>query len=85
MDRGKTQDMAYYLFVDAIMNNQPIKIFNNGEMKRDFTYIEDIVSGLTEVIEKILIQRRLYCRYGNTKESLQDFATTIEEIIGKKA
>ena len=81
-------DMAYYLFVDAIMNNQPIKIFNNGEMERDFTYIEDIVSGLTKVIEKNIDFREDYKIYNignNKKESLQDFITTIEEIIGKKA
>ena len=81
-------DMAYYLFVDAIMNNQPIKMFNNGEMERDFTYIDDIVSGLSKVIEKNIDSREDYKIYniGNNKnESLQDFITTIEEAIGKKA
>ena len=81
-------DMAYYLFVDAIMNNKPIKIFNNGEMERDFTYIDDIVSGLTKVIEKNIDSREDYKIYNignNKRESLQDFITTIEEVIGKKA
>jgi UDP-glucuronate 4-epimerase len=39
-------DMALYIFTNAIMNNQPIKLFNNGMMKRDFTYIDDIVDGV---------------------------------------
>ena len=41
-------DMALYIFTHAIMNNQPIKLFNNGLMKRDFTYIDDIVDGVIE-------------------------------------
>lgn len=39
-------DMAVWLFTDAILNGRPIKLFNNGEMKRDFTYIDDIVAGV---------------------------------------
>lgn len=42
-------DMAYFLFTDAILNNKPIKIFNNGEMSRDFTFIGDIVQGVIRV------------------------------------
>lgn len=43
-------DMALFLFTDAIMNNKPIKVFNNGEMKRDFTYIDDIVEGVVRLL-----------------------------------
>lgn len=43
-------DMSPFLFTDAILNNQPIKIFNNGNMLRDFTYIDDIVDGVIRVI-----------------------------------
>lgn len=81
-------DMAYYLFADAISNGQSIKVFNNGEMERDFTYIDDIVDGVTKVIEKNIDSREHYKIYniGNNKtESLHDFITTIEEAIGKKA
>ena len=81
-------DMAYYLFTEAISNNQPIKVFNNGQMERDFTYIDDIVNGVTKIIEKNIDSREHYKIYniGNNKtESLQDFITTIEEAIGKKA
>lgn len=43
-------DMSPFLFTDAILNNRPIKIFNNGNMLRDFTYIDDIVDGVIRVI-----------------------------------
>ncbi|WP_022668428.1 NAD-dependent epimerase [Desulfospira joergensenii] len=46
-------DMALFLFTKAILNNEPIKVFNNGDMKRDFTYIDDIVEGVIRVMEKI--------------------------------
>ncbi|MDA9258140.1 NAD-dependent epimerase/dehydratase family protein [Flavobacteriaceae bacterium] len=81
-------DMAYYLFAEAISKNKPIKVFNNGEMERDFTYIDDIVNGVTKIIEKNIDSREHYKIYniGNNKtESLQDFITTIELAIGKEA
>lgn len=46
-------DMAYFLFTDAIINGETIKIFNNGNMQRDFTYIDDIVEGVCRVIKSI--------------------------------
>ena len=45
-------DMAPMLFSDAILNDRAIKVFNNGEMSRDFTYIDDIVDGIMKVIDK---------------------------------
>ncbi|MFC5652886.1 NAD-dependent epimerase [Paenibacillus solisilvae] len=45
-------DMAYYLFTKAILNNEPIKVYNHGNMKRDFTYIDDIVDGIRKLIGK---------------------------------
>ena len=81
-------DMAYFLFTEAISNNKPIKVFNNGEMERDFTYIDDIVNGVTKIIEKNIESREHYKIYniGNNKtESLEDFITTIEQAIGKEA
>jgi UDP-glucuronate 4-epimerase len=81
-------DMAYYLFAEAISNDKPIKVFNNGEMERDFTYIDDIVNGVTKIIEKNIDSREHYKIYniGNNKtESLQDLISTIEEAIGRKA
>ena len=81
-------DMAYYLFAEAISNDKPIKVFNNGEMERDFTYIDDIVNGMTKIILKNIDSREHYKIYniGNNKtESLQNFIATIENAIGKKA
>ena len=46
-------DMALFLFTKAILNDEPIKIFNNGEMQRDFTYIDDIVEGVTRVMNNV--------------------------------
>lgn len=45
-------DMAYYSFTKNIIEGKPIKIFNNGEMKRDFTFIDDIVDGITSLLRK---------------------------------
>ncbi len=45
-------DMALFLFTDAIVNNRPIKVFNQGNMQRDFTYIDDIVEGVIRVMDK---------------------------------
>ena len=81
-------DMAYYLFAEAISNDKPIKVFNNGQMERDFTYIDDIVNGVTKIIEKNIDSREHYKIYniGNNKtESLQDFIETIEVAMGKEA
>ncbi len=46
-------DMALFLFTKAILDGQPIKVFNNGDMRRDFTYIDDIVEGIVRVMEHI--------------------------------
>ncbi len=46
-------DMAYFLFTKAILAGQPIKVFNHGKMKRDFTYIDDIIEGVVRVIGTI--------------------------------
>jgi UDP-glucuronate 4-epimerase len=81
-------DMSYFLFAEAISKNKPIKVFNNGKMERDFTYIDDIVNGVTKIIEGSIIDRDHYKIYniGNNKtESLQNFINTIEDSLNKKA
>lgn len=45
-------DMALFLFIKAILEDKPINVFNNGNMKRDFTYIDDIIEGIIRVIQK---------------------------------
>ena len=81
-------DMAYYLFAEAISKNKPIKVFNNGNMERDFTYIDDIVNCVTKIIEKNIDPRKHYKIYniGNNKtETLNDFIATIENAMDQKA
>ena len=46
-------DMALFLFTEAILNDKPIQVFNNGEMQRDFTYIDDIVNGVVRIIDTV--------------------------------
>lgn len=45
-------EMTYFSFTKKILNGEAIDVFNNGEMQRDFTYIDDIVEGITRVVDK---------------------------------
>ena len=92
-------DMSPFLFADAILNNRPIKVFNFGDMMRDFTYIDDIVEGVVRVLDKPATpDRRLdqtsvshnapyrLFNIGNSQpEKLLDFISAIEGAFGKKA
>lgn len=85
-------DMALFLFTDAILKEKPIKVFNNGDLERDFTYIDDIVEGVVRIAEDDLSGRtsatdryKLY-NIGNGKSiNLMDFIAEIEKQTGKKA
>lgn len=46
-------DMAYFKFTQAILNDQPIAVYNHGQMRRDFTYIDDIIEGVIRVLEQL--------------------------------
>lgn len=46
-------DMALFLFTEAILNDEPIKVFNHGDMRRDFTYIDDIIEGVVRVTDRV--------------------------------
>ena len=84
-------DMAYFKFADLITKGKPIKVYNNGDMLRDFTYIDDIVSGVEHVIFSLPQSDEIGTRYkiyniGNNKPvKLLDFITMLEEALGKKA
>ena len=52
-------DMAPYLFTDAVLNNREINVFNNGEMKRDFTYIDDIVEGIIRIQNVVPVRNNI--------------------------
>jgi UDP-glucuronate 4-epimerase len=83
-------DMAPFLFTEAILNNRKLKLFNNGNMSRDFTYIDDIVDGVCKVLLNSpdctpVPPFRIY-NIGNSKPvRLEDFISAIERITGKKA
>ena len=83
-------DMAIFLFTDAISKNKPIKVFNNGVMSRDFTYIDDVVNGIEILIEnppnKSVEPSYRLTNIGNgNPQSLSDFILAIESSLGKKA
>ena len=81
-------DMAYYMFSKSILENKPIKLFNNGNMERDFTYIDDVVDGLLNIIRSSTLNRECYKIYnlGNTNTvKLEYFVKVLEEKIGKNA
>ena len=81
-------DMALFLFTDAILNNEPIQAFNNGKLSRDFTYIDDIVTGVVATIEKDLpaAQKHGVYNIGNSQPvKLLDFIEAIEKATGKTA
>jgi len=77
-------DMALFLFTDAILHDRPINVFNYGNMRRDFTYIDDIVTGTVSAIEKPA-PYEIFNLGNSDSTSLMDFIETIESELGKKA
>lgn len=80
-------DMAYFKFTNKIVKGEPIQIYNNGDMKRDFTYVDDIVRGVAAVMQKIPektedgVPYKVY-NIGNSKpEDLLNFVNTLEECL----
>ncbi|SHG23229.1 NAD-dependent epimerase [Dysgonomonas macrotermitis] len=81
-------DMAPFLFTKAIANGDEIKIFNNGNMLRDFTYIDDIVDGIIKVLTHIPqqdIPYKIYNIGNSTPVKLMDFINEIEVALNKEA
>lgn len=77
-------DMAMFLFTDAIINNKPIKVFNTGNLSRDFTYIDDITNGVINTLTKDSKNDNLYKLYniGNGKPvQLLDFILSLEKVL----
>ena len=77
-------DMALFLFTDAILHGKPIRVFNYGRMKRDFTFIDDIIDGTVAALE-----RAVPCEIFNLGNSrsveLLDFIGVLEEELGREA
>lgn len=84
-------DMAAYIFTRAIFAGEPIPVFNRGDMRRDFTYIDDIVAGLMAVIDRPPAAtdeeppHRIYNLGNNRSEPLSRFIEVLEAAIGRKA
>lgn len=78
-------DMAYYGFTDKFFNNEPIHIFNNGDfdndLYRDFTYIDDIVTGIGKLIEKPHQGHTVFNIGNNNPEKLMVFITSLEKAL----
>jgi UDP-glucuronate 4-epimerase len=91
-------DMAPFIFTKAILNGTPIDVFNNGQMSRDFTYIDDIVDGIVNVIDNPMVENRSFDEVGypiaqyklynignNKPEKLLKFIEILENALEKKA
>ncbi|MCH5279908.1 MAG: NAD-dependent epimerase [Lachnospiraceae bacterium] len=84
-------DMAYFSFAQKIMVGEPIKVFNNGDMYRDFTYIDDIVDGILNIIpnppkaNENGVRYKVYNIGNNKPEKLMYFIETLEKKLGKEA
>ena len=85
-------DMALFLFTKAMVEDQPIEVFNQGNMSRDFTYIADICKGVTTIInedtadrEKSKAYYKLYNIGNSSPVALKEFIEAIEEVLGKTA
>ncbi len=73
-------DMAYWLFTEAMLSGRPIMVFNQGDMRRDFTYIDDVVAGVKSSIFNAGLDQYEVINLGNSRaEKLMDMI----EIIGK--
>jgi len=77
-------DMAYYIFTDKILKGEPICVFNHGKLERDFTYIDDIISGTRSAIDKNY-PCEVFNLGNNCSEDLMEIIRLIECKIGKKA
>lgn len=84
-------DMAYFSFAKKILSGQPIQVFNHGDLYRDFTYIDDIVQGVEDMLERPPIPNeagdayKIYNIGNNQPVKLMDFIEALEDALGKKA
>jgi UDP-glucuronate 4-epimerase len=81
-------DMAAYLFTRAILKGEPIQVFNGGEMRRDFTFVDDIVNGVVRALDRPATGKPPHAVYnlGNHRsEKLMDFIGTLERALDRKA
>ncbi len=77
-------DMAMYIFTEKILNNKPIEVFNYGDMRRDFTYIDDIVNGIISALDKNY-DYEIFNLGNNRSEDIETVISIIEDCLGKNA
>jgi len=89
-------DMAYFKFTEKILRGEPIQVFNHGDMSRDFTYVDDIVWGVTEVLKRppssVVSEAaptgapyRIYNIGARNPVRLMDMIETLERLLGQTA
>ncbi|MBQ9990275.1 MAG: NAD-dependent epimerase [Lachnospiraceae bacterium] len=84
-------DMAYFKFAKKIMAGEPIQIYNQGDMYRDFTYIDDIVTGIMNLLcnppvkNEAGVAYKIYNIGNNQPEKLMDYISVLESCLGKEA
>ena len=84
-------DMAYFKFTNKIVRGEPIQIYNHGDMLRDFTYVDDIVRGVENMLcnppkaNEFGDRYKVYNIGNNRPEKLMDFIETLEKAIGREA
>jgi len=84
-------DMAAFIFTRKILAGEPIEVFNNGDMQRDFTFIDDIVNGVVGCLDGPAqaidgkIPHRVYNIGNHRSEQLMDYIKILEECLGRKA
>lgn len=84
-------DMAYYKFTEKILQGKPIQVYNKGDMYRDFTYIDDIVKGVENILcnpptaDEKGVSAKVYNIGNNKPEKLMYFIETLEKCLGKTA
>jgi UDP-glucuronate 4-epimerase len=76
-------DMAYFSFTEAILKGEPIRLFNNGQMWRDFTYIDDAVQGTIAALDHS--ENSIFNLGNNRCEKLLTFVSALEKALGKEA
>ena len=84
-------DMSAYIFTKALFDGEPLQLFNQGDMRRDFTYVDDIVDGVMRVMEgppkpaEGRAAHRIYNIGNNRPEELSHYVKVLEEAAGKRA
>ena len=84
-------DMAYFKFAKKIMKGEPIQIYNNGDMYRDFTYVDDIVEGIVNILphtpeaDELGAYYKVYNIGNNKPEKLMDYIAALESALGREA